>query len=228
MHVLVRIGLSVVFLVLVALCYVLRPQQWDVRKEFKLKNKQKIDHFSSGDLLYFFEHGFDAPWPGHLAIIVKLSQYAQTFVWDMPNPLFHGPDLLKPLHKYIANGRKRKKARFFVQQLRGPVVSLLPAIKYISSCGHFDLLSAVHHANFALRECLLLPGIPTNFLPCIEKNERYYCTSAIWTVLQRAGVLGNMPQSGADPLCPVKLLQDDFDLNTHVFAPWHYEAPVEI
>lgn len=215
------------FVLLAFLLFVLyTPQQWTIETIQQLSFD--IASCRSGDLLFFLEHGTSFPWPGHLAIVVTLPQYHQVFVWDMPNPLFHGPDLLKPLQTYISNARKKRQARLFVQRLTGPSINLLPLIKYMSASTHFDVASGITHLNAVLRQCAMLPGLPT-FLPSVGKKDLYYCTSAVFALLTKAGVMRPLIDwEGEHALCPASLLHPDFELNDHVNSPWKYGPPEEI
>jgi hypothetical protein len=213
--------MMLLFLLILVIC---RPQRWLVRTF--VPSHQTLSDCRSGDLIYFLEYGTIFPFPGHLAICVKLPRYSLSYVYDMPNILFHAPDLLKPLQSYIKNAKKRRFARVFIQRLQGPAIDLLPAIKYLASSSHFDLHSGVAHANITLRETFLLPSLPA-ILPSLEKKSLYYCTNAVLTLLFQAGVVENF-WSDEEALCPSSMLSPDFQLNKFTKLPWKYGEPEEI
>jgi hypothetical protein len=211
-------------LLLLILLYISHRQKWTIRSI--MRSSQDVTECRSGDLLYFLEYGSIFPFPGHLAICVKLPQYGQIMVYEMINMLYHAPDLLKPLQSYIKNCKKRRCAKVFIQRLTGPDIDLLPSIKYFASSSHFDLNSGIIHANLALRETLLLPSLPM-FLPPMEKKELYYCTNTVLTLLNKVGVI-NKFWSDEEALCPMTLLDQKFNLNAHTNTPWKFLDPQEL
>lgn len=210
---------SLLILIVLFVLYYKQPC-WPMRNLIQ-KKIFNFQDYKSGDLLLFFEHGNQFPFPGHLSIVVKLPKYGQLYVYDMPNPLFHAPDLLKPLHKYLQNASRFTKAKIFIQHLNGPEINVLPQIKYMSSSSHFDLSSGVAHTNFCLRECLALPGLP-QLLPKLPKKNLYYCSNAVITILIKCNVIKSCLLNSDKVLMPSKFLHPDFNINNHVQKPFFY------
>jgi Na+-transporting methylmalonyl-CoA/oxaloacetate decarboxylase gamma subunit len=181
--------------------------------------------FRSGDLLFFFEHGHISPWPGHVAIVVRLKKYNQLFVWDMPNPLFFGPDLLKPLHMYLQSARKFKSAKLYLQRIQGPALDLIAPVRYASACSHFDLLAGCKHIDFCLRDFLGFPGLQ-GLLPEVPKKDLYYCTSAVLSILIKQHVVSPSILNDEIVLKPSTFLHPLFDMNKFMLPPFEY-LPIE-
>lgn len=187
-----------------------------------------LDLFRSGDLLLFFEHGHSFPWPGHAALIIKLEKYGQVFVWDMPNPLLHAPDLLKPLQMYFKNAQKNKKSKIYVQRLEGPDINLLPHIKYLASCAQFDLISAIRHANLIVEDILHLPGIPMILPNNINSKNYFYCTNAVLSILKKAKIVTDNIYHDDSIFFPSTFLNPKFQFNDFVLPPFHYKPIIEL
>lgn len=214
-----RVVLTAVLLLLLFWMYS-RSISW-VCKPLIACKQIDLTHFRSGDLLFFFEHGHQFPWPGHLAIVVQLAKYGQLFVWDMPNILFYGPDLLKPLHKYLQNTMKFRNAKIYIQHLNGPEINVLPQIKFMSASSHFDLSAGVEHANLCLRDVAFFPSMP-KFLPRLKKDNLYYCSSAVLTILIKLGVVKSELLDPNKVLSPATFLDPDFDINQYVNEPFFF------
>jgi hypothetical protein len=220
----VELFVCAVFVFFCFLC--MNKRKWTVR-EITVTDNFNLHSCRSGDLVLYLKEGPQCPYPGHLAVVVTLPRYKQVFVWEMPNGLFHGPDLLKPISSYFANGkRNHSRAQMYVQSLQGPEVNLLPFVKHMSANAVFDFQSAVTCANNFLKSVFLMPPFPQ-----IHASQRhhYYCSNAIFSVLQRACVLSKQVMWNNDMvLYPMSLLHPDFDINAFTEPGFRYASPVRI
>jgi hypothetical protein len=184
----------------------------------------------SGDILYFMEHGLRKPWPGHLAIVIQGPRYGQMFCFEMPNPLFHGPDLLKPLHRYLRSCMSKKKALVFRQELMGPPAryDFTREIRAMAAKSHFDMTSAVRHFSETMESTFLLPGLPD--LPLPEGKNLFYCSTAVLHLLVKAGVLSPeiLRLDCKSVIKPSRLLHPDFQINRYAQRPWFFGPLVRV
>jgi len=84
--------------------------KWPVQEEVALETVgDDLSSFRSGDLLVIFRQGHDfILYPGHMGIVVEGASYGQKFVWDMPIPLVHEPNVVKPLGRFLSSLLKSK------------------------------------------------------------------------------------------------------------------------
>ena len=174
-----------------------RASQWLVRPCIA-QEVFSADRFSTGDLLLVFGQGHESIlYPGHMAIVVELPRYRQKFVWDMPLPFLHSPNVLKPLAGFVAGTLKRRGAKLYVHHLAptcagtsaaGLTRQLLPLIKSLSVNAHYKLQTVQDHLNFCMRRILGMPGIP-DLLPTPSSDYLHYCSSAVLGMLVQTGVL---------------------------------------
>lgn len=132
-----------------------------------------LARFHSGDILLVFGQGHDTVWAtGHMAIVVKLPQHGQLYVWDVPNPLFYPrADVLKPLSSYVKSALKPSvmnfgmKPRIYVAHLRAEANGseaahdaltrqLLPLVHRLASTARFDGEMMRTHLKFCVRTTL--------------------------------------------------------------------------
>jgi hypothetical protein len=213
---------------------------------------EKIDlvNFHTGDLLLIFNQGHDfVLFPGHMAVVIELPQYSQKFVWDLPNPLKHAPNVLKPLDTFLKNSLKSTEGKLYVQHLHGPhsdvfTRSLLPHIKKMSASIHYRLLTMHDHANFCAQTILGFPGIP-DFLPGPSDHDLHYCCSAIFEALIKTQVISSSilletpvfnkennkwihsSKSGIT-VYPQMFVSADWNINKYVNAPWSYDPVTQL
>lgn len=220
-----------------------RDTCWPVRPDIP-SEAIDLSKFHSGDILLVFLRGHDfILFPGHMGVVVELPQYRQKYVWDLPNPFYHAPNVLKPLHKYMRKALAPKNARLYVHHLENktspeftPTRSILKTIKKMSASIHYKLQAAHDHADFLVHTIIGLPGIP-DFLPSFSDGEDlHYCSSAILNLLIHCGVLNksileNIPvyfrehqrwkRSEGSVIYP-QMFISGWDLSKYVNPEWSY------
>lgn len=216
--------LELVIVVCMVAWWVLKPERWSLKRCVATTECK----FRSGDLLYFLEHGDVYPHPGHLALIVQdHGRFGQWYVWEMPNPLFHAPMLLKPLAQYLQRALKKRNAMVFVQQLLGAEqLDFLPAVRKNSARAQYDMWRSLLYWNRLVQDMLGLPGLPVSAQP--HRQDLQHCTDAALMPLIDLGVLRPAIRDADAVLCPTTLLAPNFDLNAFTNEPFRFEQPVRI
>lgn len=218
---LLRDLLALLFLVGMYIISLNRPEtKWEVMTSAPQVSHTDLSAFGTGDIVLYFSQGHDfLLFPGHMGIVVELPRYGQKFIWDLPLPWQHRPDVLKPLGLYLQRAVRKRTSRVYVQHVSGPVNAsrVLSCIKRLSSSMSYRLHTFYQHLTFCSEAILGLPGLP-DFLPAVPDQGRlYYCTSATLTVLVETGVLDDTILSDHQEtvLHPQLFLQENWDLNRY-------------
>jgi hypothetical protein len=223
--------------------------KWPVRLDIP-KKSICIDDFHTGDMLLVFEQGHDFLFfPGHMAIVLEIPKYQQKYVWDLPNPIKHSPNVLKPLGAYLTHSLKPKNSKLYVHHLqydaqRSPVLTkaILQSIKEMSASIHYKLQTGQDHINFCAQSILGFPGIP-NLLPNPGEEDLHYCSSAIFDALIKCRVLkrqilheipiylrekASWSGSEGSTVYPQMFVSADWDLGKYVQDTWVYTPLIQL
>jgi hypothetical protein len=217
--------IELAILACVVALWLLWPERWPLPADVRVM--QQRPPFHSGDLLYFLEHGDLYPHPGHVALIVQDRRFGQWYIWEMPNPLFHAPMLLKPLVRYLQKALKKRRALVFLQTLRGAEhLDLLPLVRQNSATAQYDLHRSLLYWNRLSHDLLGMSPLPFRTRPL--QPHLQHCTDAALMPLIQRGILRREIREVDAVLCPTQLLDPQFDINAFTNAPFRFEKIVRL
>jgi hypothetical protein len=192
--------------------------------------------FQTGDLLMMRNPALRSLHRGHLAIVIRVPQNNQLFLWDLDNSRYKCE--LQPLYHHIRH-RHRNGYQIYWIALRGRSLNTLSLVEKLRNYtgSRFEYQVGIEYANTLLHQSIGFPGIPV--FGGDYKHIHYYCSEAILNILIDIGLLTSNilsdipdvdnPNGTLRVFYPDNLIRrHDFDINLFTTRGYWFDEPKQI